>query len=42
MRRKGLDLRVLLSLVVLVVIAGGIALVTVGGSSARKAGKTQA
>ena len=42
MRRKGLDLRVLLSLVVLVVIAGGIALVTVAGSSAQKAGKTQA
>jgi protein SCO1/2 len=39
MRRKSLDLRVLLSLVVLVVIAGGIALVTVGGSSAQKAGK---
>ena len=42
MRRKSLDLRVLLSLVVLVVIAGGIALVTVGGSSAQKAGNTQA
>jgi protein SCO1/2 len=42
MRTKGLDLRVLLSLLVLVVIAGGIALVTVGGSSAHKATGTQA
>ncbi len=40
MRRN--SLRVLLSLVVLVVIAGGIALVSVGGSSGRQAKKTQA
>jgi protein SCO1 len=37
MRKGGLDLRVLLSLVALVVIAGGIALLTVGGSSAQQA-----
>jgi protein SCO1 len=42
MRRKGLDLRLLLSLVALVVIAGAIALFTVGGSSAQRASKTQA
>ena len=42
MRRKGLDLRVLLSLLVFVVIAGGIALLTVGGSSAQRAKSTQA
>jgi protein SCO1/2 len=33
MRRDGLNLRVLLSLLVLVVIAGGVALLTIGGSS---------
>jgi protein SCO1 len=32
MRRKGLDFRVLLALVVLVVIAGGVALVALGGN----------
>ncbi len=42
MRKKGLDLRVLLSLLVLVVIAGGVAVLTVGGSSAQQANKTQA
>jgi protein SCO1 len=42
MRRKGLDLRLLLSLLALVVIAGAIALLTVGGSSAQRAGKTNA
>jgi protein SCO1/2 len=42
MRRKGLDLRLVLSLFALVVIAGAIALLTVGGSSAQKAGKAQA
>src|ERR1035441_7263850 len=36
MRRQGLDFRVLLSLIVLVLIAGGIALLTVGGSSASR------
>lgn len=42
MRRKGLDLRLLLSLFALVIIVGGIALLTVGGSSAQQANKTQA
>src|SRR5450759_3738937 len=42
MRTKSLDLRVLLSLLALVVIAGGIELVTVGGSPAPKAKGTQA
>jgi protein SCO1 len=42
MRRKGLDPRLLLSLVALVVIAGAIALLTVGGSSAQRASKTDA
>jgi protein SCO1 len=37
MRRKGLDFRVLLSLLALVVIAGGVALLTVGGSSVQRA-----
>src|ERR1700733_14925444 len=37
MRRDGLNLRLLLSLVALVVIAGGIALATSGGSSKSKA-----
>ena len=34
MRKNGLDLRVLLSLLVLVVVAGGVALLAIGGSSA--------
>jgi protein SCO1 len=42
MRKKGLDLRAVLSLVALVVIAGGVALLTVGGSSAQQASKKQA
>jgi protein SCO1/2 len=42
MRRKGLDLRLLLSLFALVIVAGGIALLTVGGSSAQKANNAQA
>src|SRR5271165_2693931 len=42
MRGKGLDLRLLLSLLALVVIAGAIALLTVGGSSAQRAGKADA
>jgi len=42
MRRKGLDLRLILSLLALVIIAGGIALLTVGGSSAQQASGTQA
>src|SRR5271170_5541503 len=42
MRKKGLDLRAVLSLVALVVIAGGVALLTVGGSSAQNAAKKQA
>jgi protein SCO1/2 len=35
MRRNGLDFRLLLSLLVLVVVAGGVALLTIGGSSSR-------
>src|SRR5271165_1085216 len=42
MRNKGLDLRVLIALLVLVVIAGGVAVLTVGGSSAQQAGRTRA
>ena len=42
MRKKGLDLRALLSLLALVVIAGGVALLTVGGSSAQQNTKKQA
>src|SRR5271154_1193901 len=42
MRRKGLDLRLILSLLALVVIAGGIALLTVGGSSAQQPNRAQA
>jgi protein SCO1/2 len=42
MGKKGLDFRVLLSLLVLVVIAGGVALLTVGGSSAQQAQTKQA
>src|ERR1700722_18492866 len=41
-RKGGLDLRVLLSLLVLVVIAGGIALITLGGSSGASAKRQQA
>jgi protein SCO1/2 len=41
MRRQGLNPRVLLGLVVLVVIAGGVALLTVGGSSSQGS-RTQA
>ncbi|MHB8243095.1 MAG: SCO family protein [Solirubrobacteraceae bacterium] len=37
MRKQGIDLRLLLSLLVLVLVAGGIALLTVGGSSGSKA-----
>jgi protein SCO1 len=33
MRKRGLDLRLLLSLLVLVVVAGGVALLAIGGSS---------
>jgi protein SCO1/2 len=35
-RKQGIDLRLVLSLLVLVLLAGGIALLTVGGSSASK------
>jgi protein SCO1 len=42
MRKQGLDLRLLLSLLALVVIAGGVALLTVGGSSAQQTQRTQA
>jgi protein SCO1/2 len=42
MRKHGLNLRLLLSLLVLVVIAGGVALVTVGGSSGAQAKRAQA
>ncbi len=41
MRKNGLDLRVLLSLLVLVAIAGAVAALTVGGSSAQKASRAQ-
>lgn len=37
MRRQGIDLRLLLSLVALVVVVGGVALLTLGGSSESKA-----
>ena len=37
MRKQGIDPRLLLSLLVLVLVAGGIALLTVGGSSGSKA-----
>jgi protein SCO1 len=40
MRRDGLNLRVLLSLLVLVVIAGGVALLSIGGSSKSNAKST--
>jgi protein SCO1 len=42
MRRKGLDPRLLIALLALVVIAGGVALLTVGGSSAQQGGRAQA
>src|SRR5271165_1179172 len=42
MRAKGLDFRLVLSLLALVVIAGAIALLTVGGSSAQRAATAQA
>jgi protein SCO1 len=40
MRRDGLNLRVLLSLLVLIVIAGGVALLSIGGSSKSTAKST--
>jgi protein SCO1/2 len=42
MRRNGLDPRVFMGLLALVVITGGVALVTVGGSSAQQANRAQA
>jgi protein SCO1/2 len=42
MRTKGLDPRLLIALLALVVIAGGVALLTVGGSSAQQGSKAQA
>jgi protein SCO1/2 len=42
MRRKGLDPRLLIALLALVVIAGGVALLTVGGSSAQQGDRAQA
>ena len=42
MRKRGLDFRVLLSLLALVVIAGGIALLTVGGSAAQQSKRARA
>ncbi len=42
MSNKGLNVRVLISLLALVVIAGGVALVTVGGSSAQQTGRAHA
>jgi protein SCO1/2 len=41
-RKGGLDLRLLLSLVVLVVVAGGVALLTIGGSSSGANAKHEA
>jgi protein SCO1/2 len=41
MRKQGIDLRLLLSLLVLVLIAGGVALLTVGGSSSAPAKHAQ-
>lgn len=41
MRKQGIDLRLVLSLLALVLIAGAVALVTVGGSSATKAKHAQ-
>ena len=42
MRRNGLDIRLPLALLTLVVVAGGIALLTVGGSSASRATSSHA
>jgi protein SCO1/2 len=42
MRKNGLDLRVMLSLVALVIVAGAVALVAIGGSSHAKAQREQA
>jgi protein SCO1/2 len=42
MRKNGLDLRVLLSLLVLVMIAGGVAAVAIGGQSSEHARRAQA
>src|SRR5271165_3930388 len=42
MRKQGIDLRLVLSLLALVAIVGGIALVTIGGSSESKAGSAHA
>jgi protein SCO1/2 len=42
MRKQGIDLKLLLSLLVLVLVAGGVALLTVGGSSGKPAVKAQA
>jgi protein SCO1/2 len=42
MRKNGLDLRVLLSLLVLVMIAGGVAAVAIGGQSSEHAKRAQA
>jgi protein SCO1/2 len=41
MRRNGFDLRMLLALLVLVVIAGGVAILSVGGSSASRSASKQ-
>ncbi len=42
MRRQGIDLRLLLSLLALVAIVGGIALLTIGGSSGSKSAQARA
>jgi protein SCO1/2 len=42
MRKNGLDLRVLRSLLVLVLVAGGVAVVAIGGSSGAQAKRAQA
>jgi protein SCO1 len=42
MRKKGLDFRLLLSLLVLVLVAGGVAVVAIGGSSGATAQRVQA
>jgi protein SCO1 len=42
MRKRGLDSRLLLSLLVLVVVAGGVALLAIGGSSGAQSGHADA
>jgi protein SCO1 len=42
MRKRGFDLRLLLSLLVLVLVAGGVAVLAIGGSSGAQTKRTQA